>query len=128
MSLPPEWMLAIVVQGPALANGMPLLRFAEPTWRSVIERPVIGVLSDRGLRCERPGKGWSCIFAQVCQYSRLAAAKVGVEPFVDARDPQPITWQHGDTAGVIDELPGSHLQICSEPAPVHALDRRFGQP
>ena len=87
------------------------LQFAEPTCRSVIERPVKGVLSDRGLRCERRGKRWPGIFAQVCQNACVAAPKVGVEPLVDARDPQPITWQHGDTAWVVDEISGSGLQI-----------------
>src|SRR5215831_5625647 len=93
---------------------LPSLQFAEPTCRSVIERPVIGVLSDRGLRCERRGKRWPGIFAQMRQYPCVAAPKVGVEPLVDARDPQPITWQHGNTAGVVDEISGSRLQIRNE--------------
>src|SRR5262249_20763025 len=85
-----------------------------PTIRTVSERPVVGVLSDRGLRCERNGKHWSGIVAQMCQYPCVAAAKVGAEPLVDARDAQPITWQHGDTARMVDEFSRSRGQICIE--------------
>jgi len=87
------------------------LRLAQPTSRTVIERPVVGVLSDRGLRCERNGKHWSGIVAQMCQYPCVAAAKVGAEPLVDARDAQPITWQHGDAARMVDEFSRSRGQI-----------------